>query len=140
MSAFQPLTIARDVAMPLMSGAKLDTNEPGSLNCAGEFAPSPPNTFARLPCSISCWPNVCASGGCCVGKKTKSASLGVRVTRDEKSVVRTDVESRITSTFRARRTCCAASARPTEYGSWKSMITTLSAFLLIMNRRRSAPG
>ena len=110
--------------MPLMSGAKLDTYEPASLNCAGEFAPSPPNTFAFLPCSISCWPNVCASGGCCVGKKTMSASLGVRVTSDEKSVVRTDVDSRTVATLLAFRTASAASARPTEYGSWKSISTT----------------
>ena len=113
-----------------MSGAKLDTYEPASLNWAGEFAPSPPNTFARLPCSSSCCPNVCASGGCCVGKKTTSASFGTRVTSDEKSVVRTEVDCRMTSTFFAFRTISAALASPTEYGSWKSMITTFLAFSL----------
>ena len=59
-----------------MSGAKFETYEPFSLNCSGLFDPSPPKTFAFLPCSSSCCPNVCASGGCCVGKKTMSASLG----------------------------------------------------------------
>ncbi len=78
--------------MPLMSGAKFETYEPASLNAAGAFDPSPPNTFARLPCSSSCWPNVCASAGCWVGKNTMSASFGTRVTSDEKSVVLTDVD------------------------------------------------
>ena len=59
-----------------------------------------------------------------------SASLGVRVTSDEKSVVRTDVESRTVATFRALQDGLAASARPTEYGSWKSMITTFLTFSL----------
>src|SRR6187200_183806 len=130
LSFFQPSISALLDAMPLMSGAKLDTYEPDSLNWSGLFDPSPPNTSARLPCSSSCWPNVCASFGCCVGKNTTSASLGTRVTSDEKSVVLTDVESRVTDTLRFLSTTSAASARPTEYGSWKSTIATFFALSL----------
>ncbi len=80
-----------------------------------------------MPCSSSCCPNVWASSGCCVGKKTTFASFGTFVTSDEKSVVSTDVESRVTSTPFALSTACAAFARPTEYGSWKSTIATFFA-------------
>ena len=69
-----------------------------------------------------------------------SASLGVLVTSDEKSVVRTDVESRTVATLRALRTASAASARPTEYGSWKSISTTFLTFSLsTMNRASLGP-
>ena len=127
---FQPSISAFDEAMPLMSGAKFETYDPSSLNCVGLFDPSPPNTFARLPCSSSCWPNVCASGGCCVGKNTTSASLGTRVTSDEKSVVFTDVDCRIVVTPFRFSAASAESARPTEYGSWKSIRTTFFALSL----------
>ena len=113
-----------------MSGAKLDTYEPASLNASGLFEPSPPNTFAFFPCSSSCWPNVCASAGCWVGKNTTSVSFETRVTSDEKSVVLTDVDSRVTLTPFFLRTVSAASASPTEYGSWKSTIATFFAFSL----------
>ena len=69
--------------MPVMSGAKLDTYEPGTLKAVESFEPSPPNTLAFLPCSMSCCANVCASGGFCVGKKTMSASFGTFVTYAE---------------------------------------------------------
>ena len=46
----------------LMSGAKSETYEPGTLNWSAEAAPSPPNTFAFLPCSSSCWAKFCAAG------------------------------------------------------------------------------
>ena len=80
---FQPAMIASSAGMPVMSGAKFDTYEPGALNCDGAFEPSPPNTFAFLPCSTAAAANVCAAGGFCVGKKTMSASLGTFVTYDE---------------------------------------------------------
>ena len=121
-----------------MSGAKLDTYEPASLNCAGEFAPSPPNTFARLPCSSSCWPNVCASGRLLrreeddVRVARRPAS---RATRSRSSAPRSTAGSPRRSG--ARSTVCAASARPTEYGSWKSMITTFFAFSLSTMKRAS---
>ena len=54
LSFFHPAISALLEATPLMSGAKLETYEPGSLNWPALFAPSPPNTFARLPCSSSC--------------------------------------------------------------------------------------
>ena len=59
-----------------------------------------------------------------------SASFGTRVTSDEKSVVLTEVDCRETFTPRFFSTFSAASARPTEYGSWKSMTTTLLALSL----------
>src|SRR4029079_5019027 len=130
LSFFHPSISALLDAMPLMSGAKLETYEPASFNWSGLFGPSPPNTFARLPCSSSCWPNVCASDGCCVGKKTTSASPGTRVTSEEKSVVLTEVDSRVTLTPFFLRTVSAASASPTEYGSWKATIATFFAFSL----------
>ena len=83
LSFFQPAMIFASAGMPVMSGAKFETYEPGCLNCDASFEPSPPNTFAFLPCSISCWANVCASPGFCVGKKTMSASLGTFVTYAE---------------------------------------------------------
>ena len=58
LSFFQPAMIALSAAMPVMSGAKFETYEPGALNADGSFEPSPPNTFAFLPCSISCCANV----------------------------------------------------------------------------------
>ena len=103
-----------------MSGAKFETYEPGTLNCDGSFEPSPPKTFAFLPCSISCWAKFCASPGFCVGKNTKSALLGTFVTNDEKSVVVLLTDRRVVVTPFAFRTASAASARPCEYGSWKS--------------------
>ena len=83
MSFFHAAMIAASALMPVMSGAKLETYAPGVLNCDGSFEPSPPNTFAFLPCSTSCRAKVCASPGFCVGKKTMSASPGTRVTYDE---------------------------------------------------------
>src|SRR4029079_13645209 len=130
LSFFHPSISALLDAIPLMSGAKFDTYEPVTLNWSGLFDPSPPNTFARLPCSSSCCANVCASDGCCVGKNTTSASPGTRVTREEKSVVLTDVDRRVTDTLRFFSTVSAASARPTEYGSWKSTIATFLALSL----------
>ena len=80
---FQPAMSAASAVMPVMSGAKFDTYEPGTLNAVASFEPSPPNTFAFLPCSSSCCANVCASAGFCVGKNTMSASLGTFVTYAE---------------------------------------------------------
>ena len=59
-----------------------------------------------------------------------SASLGTRVTSDEKSVVLTEVDCRIVVTPFRLSTASAESARPTEYGSWKSISTTFLAFSL----------
>ena len=100
--------------MPLMSGAKFETYAPGALKTPTPLAPSPPNTFARLPCSRSWVANVCASTGFCVGKNTMSASFGTRVTNDEKSVTVFAADIREVVTFRAFRTRSTASARPTE--------------------------
>ena len=125
--------------MPLMSGAKFDTYEPGTLNCVASFEPSPPNTFAFLPCSSSCCAKFCASPGFCVGKNTKSASLGTFVTKDEKSVVVLLTDCRDVETPLALRTISAASARPCEYGSWKSNSTTFLAPLLIMKAASVGP-
>ena len=127
LSFFQPAMIALSAAMPLMSGAKFDTYEPGTLNCEASFEPSPPNTFAFLPCSSSCCAKFCASPGFCVGKNTKSAALGTFVTKDEKSVVVLLTDCREVVTPLALRTSSAASARPWEYGSWKSNSTTFLA-------------
>ena len=88
----------------LIGPAKFDTYEPGTLNSAGSFEPSPPNTFAFLPCSTSCCANVCASAGFCVGKNTMSASLGTFVTYDEKSVTVLATDRRIVVTPFAFRT------------------------------------
>ena len=116
--------------MPEMSGAKFETYAPAVLNDAGPFAPSPPNTFALLPCSSSCCANVCASGGCCVGEDTMSASLGTLVTRDEKSVGFIEEVCRIVVTPFVLRATSVESAKPTEYGSWKSISTTFFALSL----------
>ena len=59
-----------------------------------------------------------------------SASFGTRVTSDEKSVVLTEVDCRIVVTPFLLSAASAASARPTEYGSWKSIRTTFFAFSL----------
>ena len=83
MSFSQPAMIDLLYGKRLIGAAKFETYEPGTLNCDGSFEPSPPNTFAFLPCSSSCWANVCASPGFCVGKNTTSASFGTFVTYAE---------------------------------------------------------
>jgi hypothetical protein len=92
--------------------------------------PSPPNTFAFLPCSSSCCARVCAFGGCWNGAKTTSASFGTLVTIDEKSDWLIETDRRIVETPRLFSTDWAASASPTEYGSWASISTTFLAFSL----------
>src|SRR5438105_15308004 len=84
--------------MESIGPAELDTYEPGTLNLSESFVPSPPNTFAFLPCSISCCASVCAFGGCWNGAKTMSVSLGTFVTIDEKSDWLTLTDSRIVVT------------------------------------------
>ena len=83
MAFFQPAMIAASAGMPVISGAKFERYEPGALNTVKPFEPSPPNTFAFLPCSSNCCANVCASAGFCVGKNTMSASFGTFVTNAE---------------------------------------------------------
>ena len=62
-----------------------------------------------------------------------SASFGTRVTKDEKSVTVFATDSREVETLPALSVRSTASARPTEYGSWKSRITTfLTLSLSIM--------
>ena len=86
LSFFQAAMSALSAAIVSICGAKLETYPPAALNALGSFAPSPPKTFAFLPCSASCCANACASPGFCVGKNTMSASLGTFVTKFEKSV------------------------------------------------------
>ncbi len=86
--------------------------------------PSPPKTFAFLPCSASCWANDCASPGFCEGKNTTSASLGTFVTYEEKSVTVFGHGLRRVVTSAALSAFTTSPARPCEYGSWKSKTTT----------------
>src|SRR5438876_10882650 len=116
--------------MPSIGPAKFDTNEPGTLNLSESLVPSPPNTCAFLPCSISCCARVCAFGGCWNGAKTTSASFGTFVTIDEKSDWLIETDSRIVVTPFFFSVASAASARPTEYGSCASISTTFLAFSL----------
>ena len=83
---FQAAMIDLSAAIVSICGAKFETYEPAALNTPGPFEPSPPKTFAFLPCSASWLAIVCAAAGCCVGKNTMSASLGTFVTYCEKSV------------------------------------------------------
>ena len=112
--------------------AKFDTNEPGTLNLSESLVPSPPNTCAFLPCSISCCARVCAFGGCWNGANTTSVSFGTLVTIDEKSDWLTETDCRIVVTPLAFSVASAASARPTEYGSCASISTTFFALSLLI--------
>src|SRR5207244_4274643 len=126
----QPAMIALSAGIESIGPAKFDTSEPGTLNWLESFVPSPPNTFAFLPCSISCCARVCAFGGCWKGAKTTSASFGTLVTIDEKSAWLVVTARRIVLTPFFFNVASAASARPTEYGSCASTSTTFLAFSL----------
>src|SRR3954449_6574875 len=116
--------------MPVMSGAKEDTNEPGILNWSGEYRPSVPKMTACLFCSLRFWPNCCALAATCQGRITTPVSGVTLLTSDEKSVCFWLTDSRSTLTPAFSSTGAIASASPVEYEVWSSTSITALGFRL----------